>query len=161
MCVFLYSCLMYIDSLLLNIMTSMQTSDVLHHNGLIITWRDKALLCHLLAWAFALRLDSNPRTTQSIMYDSIVNHSSDVWCDGAIVISSDSEVGPIIRRTIISHDWLRLELYAQAGFSPMWDSLRQFVWTSAGLAGILVASVGVLLPLRYSLFHTMKKATSE
>jgi len=46
----------------------------------------------------------DPRTTQLIAYDSYYNRSSDVWCDGAIVIRRDSKVGPFIRRTSIKHD---------------------------------------------------------
>jgi len=51
-------------------------------------------------------LDSNPRTTQLLVYDSSYNRSSNVWCDGAIVIRRDSKVGPFIRRTSVLHDWL-------------------------------------------------------
>jgi len=75
-----------------------------------------------------LELDPNPRMTRSgriaILYDSSYNRSSDVWCDGAIVISRDSEVGPIIRRTSVLHDWLRQQSCARAGFKPTYDWLR-------------------------------------
>ena len=148
---------MYVGCLLMNIMTGMRTTQSLDNNTAQQSTA-LSLTCPCFALAQAGFKPAHDSGTTQVRLSC--NPSSDVWHDRAIVISSDSEVGPSIRHRIISYDLSRTlrqdsnprTTGSGTSVDPEQSSipLEQFVQTSAGLAGVLVTSAGVLQPLRDS-----------